>query len=132
MEAVEVAPGGTTLSSVVDLARRLVRGRRASLMLPDDGRDELRVVAASGLAAEARGAHVRVGDPISGLVAQCGQPLLVNQLVPQTVVRATRYTTGSFISVPVPIGETQVGVLNVADPQDGPFRVDDLLALRTL
>src|SRR5947209_3425258 len=110
-----VLPEPEPARAAVALARRLVRGRRASLMLPDDGRDELRVVAASGLAAEARAAHVRVGDPISGLVAQNSQPLLVNRRAPRSGVGASRYATGSFISVPVPLGETQVGVLNVAD-----------------
>src|SRR3954451_25244338 len=126
MGTTTILPETEPAIAAVALARRLVRGRRASLMLPDDGRDELRVVAASGLAAEARAAHVRLGDPISGLVAQRGQPLLVNRLAPQTQARATRYTTGSFISVPVPRGEAPAGVLNVADPEGGPFRADDL------
>lgn len=124
--------GEQDFMDVVALAQRLVRGRRASLMLPLAGSDLLRVVAASGLSVEASQSQVRVGDPISGIVAQRKQPILMNQTTPQLSERATRYTTGSFISVPVSIQDDQIGVLNVADPQVGYFQTDDLAAIVSL
>jgi len=44
----------TPLSSVVEIARHLVKSRRASLMLPDGDPDQLRVAVASGLPALTR------------------------------------------------------------------------------
>jgi signal transduction histidine kinase len=101
-------------------------------MLPMGRGGLLRVVAASGLAVEATSSHVRVGEPISGIVAQRKQPILMNQVTPQQSERATRYQTGSFISAPVSIQDDQIGVLNVADPQGGYFQTDDLAAIVTL
>lgn len=119
------------LAAAVEFARRLVGGRRASLMLPANESDELRIAAASGLpesvAAEAR---VRLGDQVSGLVAQTQQPMLVNEDSTQTS-RPGGYQTGSFISVPVPLGGETWGVLNVADPETGSaFHPDDLTTLQ--
>jgi signal transduction histidine kinase len=133
MEGVELQPAvADALAGTVTLGQRLVQGRRASLMLPTDGGDDLQVVVASGLAPEASHSREHLGDSISGLVAHYRQPLLVNQAVPQTRQRATRYQTGSFISVPIPIADGHVGVLNVADPQGGQFGVGDLAALLSL
>ena len=119
------------LTAAVEFARRLVGGRRASLMLPAEEADELRIAAASGLpervAAEAR---VRLGDRVAGRVAQTQRPLLVNgdrARAPHTA----GYRTGSFISVPVPLDGEAWGVLNVADPEAGAaFAPDDLTTLQ--
>ncbi|HEX5501238.1 MAG TPA: GAF domain-containing sensor histidine kinase [Thermomicrobiales bacterium] len=139
---------GSSLESMVELARRLVRSRRASLMLPGrDTAEELHVAAASGLPAEiASAARVRLGDPVSGIVAQTRRPLLVNErgrarargapeaLAARTVrpPRRPSYRTGSFISVPVPIAGMGYGVLNVADPvKRRGFGRDDLESLQS-
>lgn len=119
-----------TLTTVVELARRLVGGGRASLMLPTEGAEELRIAAASGLpAAVATETRVRFGEAIAGMVAQTRQPVQVND--PQSGARrVSRYRTGSFISVPVPL-DGACGVLNVADPVSGwAFQADDLATLQ--
>jgi signal transduction histidine kinase len=131
-------PGGADergdLATAVDLARRLVGCRRASLMLPDEGADELRIGAAAGLprAVVAR-TRVRFGDPVSGLVAQTRQPLLVNGPQAGSFRRPARYHTGSYISVPVTRAGALWGVLNVADPIAGEgFGEEDLTTLQSL
>jgi signal transduction histidine kinase len=123
----------TPLSSVVEIARHLVKSRRASLMLPAGDPDQLQVAVASGLpAAVAAEARVRIGDPVSGLVAKNRQPLLVNEGRGVRVRRFTSHQTGSFISVPIPLEGAACGVLNVSDPvADATFDVDDLTALQS-
>lgn len=120
------------LNTVVELARRLVGGHRASLMLPADDARELRIAAASGLPAKVTAeTRVRFGDSISGVVAQTRQPMQVNEPGAATS-RAARYRTGSFISVPVPLNDATCGVLNVADPvAGGAFGSDDLITLQS-
>lgn len=125
-------PDPGTLTASVVLARRLVHGQRASLMLPTSSGDELQVAASSGLADEAAFGYIRLGDPISGIVAQQQQQMLVNQTDPLTHRHTTQYETGSFISVPVYIVAGQIGVLNVADPEGGYFHTDDLVTLQML
>ena len=123
----------TPLSSVVEIARHLVKSRRASLMLPAGDSDQLQVAVASGLpAAVVAEARVRIGDPVSGLVAQNRQPLLVNEGRGARIRRFTSHQTGSFISVPIPLEGAACGVLNVSDPvADATFDVDDLTALQS-
>ena len=121
-----------TLEIAVELACRLVGSRRASLMLPTSDPDELRIAASSGVpmtvAAEAR---VRLGAPVSGLVAQTHQPMMVDGRGYSTIHRVDSYQTNSFISVPVLLEGTTYGVLNVADPVEGRvFQVDDLTILQ--
>ena len=123
-----------SLSTAVELARRLVGGDRASLMLLDEEAAELRIAAASGLPpAVATSARVRLGDSVAGVVAQTQQPMMVNDRdTRRTSPGTASYRTGSFISVPVPLQGAICGVLNVADPVAGPcFRADDLAALQS-
>lgn len=103
------------LGIAVQLARRASCTRRASLMLPFKRRDELHIVASSGLppgiVAQAR---VHLGEGVAGIVAETGQPLLANAGHP--CERGSGYHTSSFISVPVRHGGNSFGVLSVADP----------------
>jgi signal transduction histidine kinase len=115
-------------------------------MLPGrDTAEELHVAAASGLPADiASSARVRLGDPVSGIVAQTRRPLLVNERGrpvgrglsaaprPGRPARRPSYRTGSFISVPVPVLGMGYGVLNVADPvRRRGFGRDDLESLQS-
>ena len=109
-----------TLSSIVDQASHLAGSRRASLMLPAADADELRVIAATGLPAViASAARVRVGKPVSGVVAKTRQPILCNHADRRGARRAATYQTGAYISVPVPLADAGCGALNVADPIAG-------------
>jgi signal transduction histidine kinase len=123
--------------NAAELAARLVRGARASLMVPSPTSSELRVVAASGVPlGTIASARVRLGEPVAGVVAQTRRPLLVNggnvfaELVGQ---RLPQYNSTSFICVPVPLDEGGYGVLNVADPIGRErFQNDDLEAVEAL
>ena len=121
------------LLAVVDQARHLTASRRASLMLPTTNTGELRVAAATGLPpAIATTARVRLGEPVSGVVATTQQPILRKQVDRSGTLHAASYQTGAFISVPVPLQDAGCGVLNVADPLgERTFHEDDLARLQT-
>ncbi len=100
------------------LARRASGTRRASLMLLSERRDELYIVASSGVPPQiATRVRVCLGDDVAGMVAETGQPLLMNAW--RSRKHRTRYHTSSFISVPVPHRDGSFGVLSVADPIAG-------------
>ena len=139
-------PDHAALVATADLARRLVRSERASLLLPvrevheaheaseTSGATELYLAAASGLPAEVLPTtRVRLGEPVAGLVAQSRQPLVGHAAATVLVPHPERYQTGAFISVPVLLPDRPPGVLSVADPHEGTtFHPDDVLALQSL
>jgi signal transduction histidine kinase len=118
----------------VDLAARLVNGRRASLLLPSLEDGMLTMAAATGISGSiAERVRVRLGEPVAGVVALERRPLLVNhhEVRPGNLERG--YLTGGFMSVPVPLAGGSCGVLSVADARrpEG-FQVEDLRALEAL
>lgn len=118
----------------VDLAARLVNGRRASLLLPSHDDGLLTLAAATGISGPiAAQVRVRLGEPVAGAVARDRRALLVNQREVRPGNRDRGYLTGGFISVPVPLNEGACGVLSVADARrpEG-FQVEDLRALEAL
>jgi signal transduction histidine kinase len=122
------------LAAAIRLARHLLHAERASLMLSHGGSGVLIVAAASGLPEKVIAqARVRLGDPVAGLVAQTHQPMLGNESAETRGGRTGIYRTGSYVSVPVPLGEGRYGVINVADPVNREvFQPPDLELLQDL
>jgi len=76
------------------LARRASGTRRASLMLLSERRDELYIVASSGVPPQiATRVRVCLGDDVAGMVAETGQPLLMNAW--RSRKHRTRYHTST-------------------------------------
>jgi diguanylate cyclase (GGDEF)-like protein len=102
-----------------------------SLMLLDEAGERLVVKAAFGLPEDgALGLTLRLGEGISGLVAQTGQAMLVPDVsaeprcLEQEVFRLQR---GSFICVPLRIkGREVIGVLSAQKPEPHGFSLGDL------
>lgn len=118
----------------VDLAVRLVNGRRASLLLPSHDGEVLTMAASIGIAGSiAERVRVRLGEPVAGIVALERRSLLANNHQVRPGNHSRGYLTGGFMSVPVPLEGGSCGVLNVADPRrpEG-FQIDDLQALEAL
>lgn len=96
------------------LACNALRAERSSLLLPEAGSTTLYIVAATGLSATIIAqTRIQYGDAVAGLVAQRREAQLVSAPV---AIRPGVYRTGSYISVPVPLNNRRVGVLNVSDP----------------
>jgi PAS domain S-box-containing protein len=131
----------TDPARLTDLAlegvQRELRADRVSLMLLDEGRQELYVSATRGPGEMPTGdSRVKVGEGIAGLAVQRRTPLLVpNPGQPDLDVRAMDLCTslGSAISVPLLLQNRVLGVLNVCRTQSTePFRQDDVDLLSIL
>ena len=109
--------------SLLDMSSELTDATSGSLMLLDEHTQHLQIAVAKGMSPPlARSMSVPLGEGIAGKVARSGFPLLVNDIERDSRVAAPnrpRFRTKSFISLPLKHQEQLVGVLNLADKQDG-------------
>jgi diguanylate cyclase (GGDEF)-like protein len=120
-EQIDAIEPSQTYESILTQALELVSAERGSLMLFDEGANELTMKASRGMAEPVSAvANVRMGEGIAGSVLSEGRALVttMDQLGRQTVP-ARRYKTKSFISYPIAIGARKIGVLNLADKIGG-------------
>ena len=122
---------------ILDQAAEILEVDHASLMLLNDDATELEVVAARGLREDTAGkVRVRVGEGISGTVAETGDAILIENLSAHPLFnrdsRADQEWT-SLISVPLKVRDRVLGVLNVNNKKSGaPFSSGDLKMLMAL
>ncbi len=114
---------------ILDLATHLTGAENCSLMLLN-GHGELYILNSRGLEGAAlKASRIKVGEGISGQVAQQGNALLVEDIASDerfSVYRRNRYRTGSFIACPITSEEKVIGVLNLNDKKTGePFNPED-------
>ena len=118
------------LARVVEHLEDLVGASSVGVWLRDDTDDELRVVAATGVAWQAQQrARYRLGEGITARVVQSGRPVIVPHVSKEPLfalpgARPRAAGDASFISVPVPVGGRAQGALGVLLP----FRADVSLA----
>ena len=114
------------LARLVEHLEDLVGATSVGVWLKDEADDELRVIAATGVAWQAQQrARYRVGEGITQRVVQTGRPVIVPNVSrePLFADRAASRSRGgeaSFISVPIPVGGKTRGALGVMLP----FRAD--------
>jgi len=102
---------------IVINATRLLRTEIGSLMLVDKETNMLEIVAARGLPEElVKNVHIPIGKGIAGKVAEEGEPILCENI--ETDKRFSRqsndkYTSKSFVSVPLKVQNRVIGVLNI-------------------
>lgn len=110
------------LASVLQSTMRAVHANIGSIMLLDQQRKTLRIAASRGLSDEIHaGAEVRLGEGIAGKVAELGEPVIVDDIEKDArFARANdpKYGTGSFICMPVRVGDRVIGVINLAKKED--------------
>ncbi|MBE0618120.1 MAG: diguanylate cyclase [Proteobacteria bacterium] len=123
--------------AILEEARKITGAQKGSLMVASNGGGELRVKSVTGL-------HQRVvetlriasGKGIAGRVFASGEAMVVTNLEKdgrfQRKNRA-RYTTKSFLSLPISLEGRTIGVLNLADKITGAvFSEEDLRLLQTM
>lgn len=131
------------LGHVLERTMRAVRASIGSVMLLDRERQTLRLAVARGLDDVDLGVEVRVGEGIAGRVAELGEPVLVEDIeTDPRFARAShpKYGGGSFICLPLRVGDRIVGVVNLARKEvrtagpsrSAPFGTTDLQFLNTL
>lgn len=125
------------MNELVRLTTGLLKVGNCSLVLVEPGTDVLRIHASYGLNPEiARTWRGRIGEGITGWVAQTGKPLLIENVETHPLFRRKsnqRYSTKSLLSVPLIYQKRVLGVLNVNNRHDaGVFTKSDELLLSTL
>lgn len=108
--------------SVIDSACRLIRSDAGSLMLLNHDTNQLNIAASRGLPAEVvANTRLALGEGVAGRVAQTGKAIFVEDIENDArFLRSnatSRYTSKSFISVPLRVKNRIIGVLNINSPE---------------
>ena len=108
--------------TVVDTACSIIHSDLASLMLINSD-NELYIVSSKGLSEKVKKeTKMKIGEGIAGRVVSTGRYIFVENI--ETDVRflrpndEERYTSKSFISVPLKIKSKVIGVLNINSPKN--------------
>ena len=104
---------------VADKAVQIAEAERASLMIVDESAGELVVRGFKGDGTEKKGLRMKIGQLVSGWVAQEGKAMLVRDIDTDPrmkfQLRSYQYKTKSFISLPLKADKHVLGVINVTD-----------------
>ncbi|MCX7995378.1 MAG: GAF domain-containing protein, partial [candidate division WOR-3 bacterium] len=126
------------LSSILDLElllQRIVRHlketlnyERASVLLIDEGKNELVVRAAEKPYSKNVQSRLRlkVGQGITGYVAKTGKPYIANDITKNHHYRVFDKKTKSEIAVPLKVGNKVIGVINIESYKKNTFGEKDL------
>jgi len=122
---------------IVTNATRLLRTKIGSLMLINKETNMLEIVAARGLSEEVvKNTRIPIGEGIAGKVAEEGEPILCEDIEKDERffrVSNGKYTSNSFVSVPLIVQNRVIGVLNVNNKESGQkFDEKDLRLLTIL
>jgi response regulator RpfG family c-di-GMP phosphodiesterase len=102
---------------IVTNATRLLRTGIGSLMLIDKETNMLEIIAARGLPEEVvKNTRIPIGKGIAGKVAKEGEPILCENIETDKrffIESNEKYTSKSFVSVPLKVKNRVIGVLNV-------------------
>jgi len=127
-------PPSEVLEQLLIGATQVTSAEQGSLMLLDEAGKELSIHAAIGLPDEVvKNTRLKVGEGISGLVAETGEVIRVENVAADPRFARTphpRYESKSFLSVPLKISDRILGVLNISSKiGGGAFRARDLRVL---
>lgn len=121
--------------TILDTSVHLADAEKGSLMLVNEDASYLTVMAAKGINRRFfPEIKIRAGEGIAGRVFMEGEPIIMDDIGKNEwgVISRPKYRTGSFISIPLKIGEDTIGVLNLSDKiQGGTFSVEDMCLLRS-
>ncbi|MCX5782387.1 MAG: HD domain-containing protein [Elusimicrobia bacterium] len=138
MSAIEIGTKEVLGKAIVDLGCKITHAAAGSVMLIDPSKSELNIIASRGINDQIVNAiKVKLGESISGRAAQTGKAIFVEDvekderfLKPNDNLR---YTSSSFITMPLRVRDKVLGVLNVNSPDDGKkFEEKDMLLLSVL
>jgi diguanylate cyclase (GGDEF)-like protein len=122
--------------AILDMSVHLAYAEKGSLLLLEEDTSCLTIKAAKGINKRLlREIKIKAGEGIAGKVFREGIPLIVDDIEKNERVllrRRPSYRTGSFISIPLKIGEETIGVLNISDKITGEvFSEEDMTLLRS-
>jgi diguanylate cyclase (GGDEF)-like protein len=120
--------------AILDTSIAIAGAERGSLMLAEGDTPYLTIKAARGIHKKFLGEiKIKAGEGIAGRVFREGTTLVVDDIEKNELgLKRPKYRTGSFISIPLKIGEKTIGVLNISDKITGEvFSEDDMVLLRS-
>ena len=133
------------LGLVLQSTMRAVRATVGSIMILDRDRTVLKLAASRGIPDDVVPAvEVKVGEGVAGKVVEMGEPVLVDDIASDPRFNKTndpQYGNGSFICMPIRVGDRVIGVINMAKRRDPagsethrppPFSSTDLQFLNAL
>lgn len=127
------------LELIIDTATRMMEAKASSLLLVDEKRKKLYFKVATGEKGnEVRQFEVKLGEGISGYVAQKGEPLLIPDVSKDTrwdkrISEYTGFETTSIACVPMKVDNKVIGVVEIIDKEDGsPIQEEDLKTLTVI
>lgn len=121
------------LQAAAEALDTALQDTRVAIMLLDPKDNTLHIEASMGYPLDAaHNLRLKLGEGISGWVAQHGQPLIVPDVRLDSRYYEMDADTRSELCVPLATGPFIIGVLNVASPHVDAFTNDDLRLLSTL
>ena len=120
------------LHLIVSEAVRVMRASSGSLVLINPTTNFLEIHAAQNLSSTARKLKLRVGEGITGWVAQTGKPALVGDVLLDKRYVSVRSAVRSELAVPLEVQGEVRGVINVDSERTNAFSKDDLELLEEL
>jgi signal transduction histidine kinase len=120
------------LELIVEQSVRLTRATSGSVVLINPTTGYLEILAAAGLPGEGRRLRLRVGQGITGWVAQTGKAAVVRDVSSDNRYVQVRSGVRSELAVPLLVGGEVRGVINVDSTEKGAFDDDDLDVLTEL
>jgi len=125
------------LRVALDTVLEIIHGTIGGVLLLDEQTQELRYQVQRGLSAEyAEKMRLKVGEGISGTVAEAGEPILVRDISedPRTARLDLVDAEGlkGFVSVPLRAKNEVLGVMNVASHMPGHFAKEDMYLLASI
>jgi signal transduction protein with GAF and PtsI domain len=108
------------LQAVVEVARAIFLAEAASIAVLDHESGEFVFTAVAGTGEEIVGSRFAAGKGLAGMVAQSGEPLIVDDLAGEShfardVAESTGYVPNAMMVAPLIRGEDTLGVLSVLD-----------------
>ena len=120
------------LQLIVSEAVRAMRASSGSLVLINPTSGFLEIVAAQNLSSGARKLKLRVGEGITGWVAQTGKPVCLGDVTKDKRYVSVRRDVRSELAVPLDVQGEIRGVINVDSERVNAFSTDDLDLLQEL
>jgi signal transduction histidine kinase/DNA-binding NarL/FixJ family response regulator len=138
LHAAAIATAGSTslneaLRQVAQSVQDAFGAVNVAVMLVDPDHDELTTRAGVGYGAKViEQVHIRIGQGVTGWVAQTGQPALLPDVAADPRYIEVDDRIQSELCVPLKVGVRVIGVLNVESQQRDAFTERDLQLLTTL
>jgi signal transduction histidine kinase len=119
------------LTTVMEMASRVVGAERASILLLDPATHELYFDVALDLRQTAKKIRLKPGQGIAGWCAEQGKPLIVNDVSSdprwsKTVDQSSGFVTRSILAAPIKLKGEVIGVVEAINHIGGPFSERDL------